>query len=314
MDILSPEILIPIAAAAVRSGTPVLYAVMGEILSERAGVMNLGLEGVMLVGAFAGFATTLATGSPALGIAAAFLAGILITTIHAFLCISLGANQVVCGLALSMLGGGMSALLGRDHIGQTIAGMMPFKIPLLGDVPLLGPLFFHHDAMVYLSYALVAFLCWFLFRTRAGMNLRAVGENPRAADAMGLSVVWTRYFYTLIGGGLSGIAGGYLSVVYTQMWVEGMTAGRGWIAIALVIFGIWHPLRAALGCYLFGGIDALQMRMQAAGTSIPAPLLLMLPYLMTLVVLTTISIRKGQGILLGAPASLGNPFRREERE
>ena len=146
------------------------------------------------------------------------------------------------------------------------------------------------------------------------MNLRAVGENPRAADAMGLSVTRTRYFYALVGGGLSGIAGGYLSVVYTQMWVEGMTAGRGWVAIALVIFGIWHPLRAALGCYLFGGIDALQMRMQAAGTSIPAPLLLMLPYLMTLVVLTAISIRKGQGILLGAPAALGNPFRREERE
>lgn len=314
MELLRAEILIPILAASVRSGTPVLYAVMGEILSERAGVMNLGIEGVMLVGAFAGFSVTFATGSPALGIAAAFAAGVLITTVHAFLCIGIGANQVVSGLALSMAGGGVSALLGRDYIGKTISGMMPYKVPVLGDIPIAGPLFFNHDAMVYLSYALTAFLFWYIFKTRAGLNLRAVGENPRAADAMGLSVKRTRYFYSLLGGGLAGVAGGYLSVVYTQMWVEGMTAGRGWIAVALVIFGIWHPMRAALGCYLFGGIDALQMRMQAAGTSIPAPLLLMLPYLMTLVVLTAISIRKGRGILLGAPASLGSPFRREERE
>lgn len=314
MELLRPEILIPILAAAIRSGTPVLYAVMGEILSERAGVMNLGIEGVMLVGAFAGFAVTLSTGSPALGIAAAFVAGVLLTTVHAFLCIGMGANQVVSGLALSMAGGGMSALLGRDYIGKTISGMMPYKVPILGDIPIVGPLFFNHDVMVYFSYALVAFLFWYIFRTRGGLNLRAVGENPRAADAMGLSVTRARYFYSLLGGGLAGVAGGYLSVVYTQMWVEGMTAGRGWIAVALVIFGIWHPMRAALGCYLFGGIDALQMRMQAAGTSIPAPLLLMLPYLMTLVVLTAISIRKGRGVLLGAPASLGIPFRREERE
>jgi simple sugar transport system permease protein len=157
-------------------------------------------------------------------------------------------------------------------------------------------------------------MCFFIFKTRPGMNLRAVGENPRAADAMGLPVWRTRYFYTLLGGGLSGLAGGYLSVVYSHMWVEGMTAGRGWIAVALVIFGIWHPLRGMLGCYLFGGIDALQMRIQAAGTSVPAPLLMMLPYLTTLCVLTFISVRKRSGASPGAPASLGVPFRREERE
>ncbi|MDR1915619.1 MAG: ABC transporter permease [Synergistaceae bacterium] len=308
------DILIPMLAAAIRSGTPVLYSVLGEILTERSGVMNLGLEGLMLVGAFAGFAVTQSTGSPYAGLAAAFLAGVLVTLIHAFLCITMGANQVVSGLALTMFGGGMSGMLGRGHIGETIKGLSPFRIPILGDIPLIGPVLFHHDIMVYISYILVAALGFFIFRTRPGMNLRAVGENPRASDAMGLSVAGIRYFYTLVGGGLSGIAGGYLSVVYTQMWVEGMTSGRGWIAVALVIFSIWHPFRAALGCYLFGGIDALQMRMQAAGTSIPAPLLLMLPYLMTLVVLTFISIRKRQGILLGAPASLGNPFRREERE
>jgi simple sugar transport system permease protein len=308
------DVLIPILAAAVRSGTPVLYATLGEILTERSGVMNLGLEGIMLVGAFAGFSVTQSTGSPCAGLAAAFAAGVLVTLVHAFLCITMGANQVVSGLALAMFGGGMSAMLGRAHVGRTIKGLSPFKLPVLGDVPVIGPVFFNHDAMVYASYALVALLAFFIFKTRPGMNLRAVGESPRASDAMGLPVVRIRYLYTLLGGGLAGIAGGYLSVVYTQMWVEGMTAGRGWIAVALVIFSIWHPMRAALGCYLFGGIDALQMRMQAAGTSVPAPILLMLPYLMTLAVLTFISIRKRQGILLGAPASLGSPFRREERE
>lgn len=308
------ETLIPILAAAIRSGTPVLYAVLGELLTERAGVMNLGLEGVMLVGAFAGFSATRATGNPYIGLLAAFAAGCLIVLIHAFLTISMGTNQVVSGLALSLFGSGLSALLGRNYIGETISGINPAPLFFLGDIPLIGPIFFRHDILVYLSYALIPFLCWFLFRTRAGMNLRAVGENPRAADAMGLSVVKIRYLYTLLGGGLVGLAGGYLSVVYTQMWVEGMTAGRGWIAVALVIFGTWHPARAAIGAYLFGGVEALQLRMQAAGSSVPASLLLMLPYLMTLIVLTVISIRKGKGTGLGAPAALGNPFRREERD
>ena len=308
------ETLIPILAAAIRSGTPVLYAVLGELLTERAGVMNLGLEGVMLVGAFAGFSATRATGNPYIGLLMAFATGCFIVLIHAFLTISMGTNQVVSGLALSLFGSGLSALLGRNYIGETISGINPVHLFFLGDIPLIGPIFFRHDILVYLSYALIPFLCWFLFRTRAGMNLRAVGENPRATDAMGLSVVKIRYLYTLLGGGLVGLAGGYLSVVYTQMWVEGMTAGRGWIAVALVIFGTWHPARAAIGAYLFGGVEALQLRMQAAGSSVPASLLLMLPYLMTLIVLTVISIRKGKGTGLGAPAALGNPFRREERD
>jgi simple sugar transport system permease protein len=308
------DILISILAAAVRSGTPVLYSVAGEMLTERSGVMNLGLEGIMLIGAFAGFSVTQGTGSPALGLAASFLSGALVTVIHAFLCVTVGANQVVSGLALSLFGGGMSAMLGRNHIGETIPGLAPFEFPALGRILLIGPVFFRHDVLVYASYVLVAAMCFFIFKTRPGMNLRAVGENPRAADAMGLPVWRVRYFYTLLGGGLSGLAGGYLSVVYAHMWVEGMTAGRGWIAVALVIFGIWHPLRGMLGCYLFGGIDALQMRIQAAGTSVPAPLLMMLPYLTTLCVLTFISIRRRSGAPQGAPASLGVPFRREERE
>jgi simple sugar transport system permease protein len=308
------EVFIPILAAAVRSGTPVLYAVTGEILCERSGVMNLGLEGVMLVGAFAGFWATRVTGSPALGIAASFFAGAAVVSVHAFLCVSLGANQVVSGLALAMFGSGISSMLGRNYIGETIKGLPPFPFPVLEKIPFIGPVFFNHDMMVYLSYVLVASCCFFINRTRPGMNLRAVGENPRAADAMGLSVARSRYAYTLIGGGLSGMAGGYLSVVYSRMWVEGMTAGRGWIAVALVIFSIWSPLRGMLGCYLFGGVDALQMRIQAAGTAVPAPLLLMMPYLTTLLVLVFISARKSAGAGLGAPASLGSPFRREERD
>jgi simple sugar transport system permease protein len=308
------DMLVSILAAAVRSGTPVLYSVMGEMLTERSGVMNLGIEGIMLLGAFAGFSVTRSSGDPVLGLAASFLAGALVTAIHAFLCVTAGANQVVSGLALSLFGGGMSAMLGRSHIGETIRGLTPFEFPVLGRIPLIGPVFFRHDALVYASYVLVAAMCFFIFRTRPGMNLRAIGENPRAADAMGISVRRARYIYTMTGGGLCGLAGGYLSVVYAQMWVEGMTAGRGWIAVALVIFGIWHPLRGMLGCYLFGGIDAFQMRLQAAGTSAPAPLLMMLPYLTTLCVLIFISIRKRSGTPRGAPASLGVPFRREERE
>ncbi|WP_352425380.1 ABC transporter permease [Aminomonas paucivorans] len=308
------EILVPILAAAVRSGTPVLYATLGEILTERAGIMNLGLEGVMLVGAYAGFSVTKSTGNPWLGLLAAALAGALLVTVHAFACIHLGANQVVSGLALTLCGTGLSSLLGRASIGETIRGLGPLPLPGLSQIPFLGPVFFRHDPLVYVSYLLTACLCWFLFSTRSGLNLRAVGENPRAADAMGLPVARIRYLYTLLGGALAGLGGAYLSVVYTQMWVEGMTAGRGWIALALVIFGIWHPLRAALGSYLFGGVEALQLRIQAAGSSVPAPLLLMLPYLLTILVLLFISLRKGKGILLGAPAALGVPYRREERE
>lgn len=308
------DFLIAILASAVRSGTPVLYATLGEVVSERAGVMNLGLEGVMLIGAYTGFAVTRATGNPWLGILASFLAGAAITFIHAFLCITLMCNQVVSGLAMVLSGYGLSALLGRNVIGETIAGMAPFKLPILGNIPFIGPIFFQHNAMVYASYLLTAGLCWFLFRTRPGLNLRAVGENPRAADAMGIPVSAIRYFYSMFGGGLAGIGGGYLSVVYAQMWIEGMTAGRGWIAVALVIFGLWNPARAAVGAYLFGGVEALQLRMQAMGTSISASLLLTLPYLMTIIVLTFVAIRADKGVMLRAPAALSVPFRREDRD
>jgi ABC-type uncharacterized transport system permease subunit len=308
------EILIPILSAAIRSGTPILYATLGEILTEKAGVLNLGLEGLMLLGAFSGFSATMVTGNPWIGLLAALCVGMAVSALHAFLCVTMGANQVVSGLAITMFGTGMSALLGKAYVGETIRGIGVLPIPLLEKIPLLGPVFFKHDPLVYFSYILVALACWFISSTRWGLTLRAVGENPRAVDAAGLSVTRLRYAYTMLGGGLAALGGAYLSVVYTQMWVEMMTAGRGWIAVALVIFGIWNPLRAAFGSYLFGGVGALQLRIQAAGTTIPAPLLLMLPYILTIVVLVGISIRKGKGILLGAPAALGQPFHREERD
>ncbi|MDO9508191.1 MAG: ABC transporter permease [Thermovirgaceae bacterium] len=307
------DFLVPILAAAVRSGTPILYATLGEILTERSGVLNLGIEGLMLMGALSGFIVTHATGNPWIGVIAAFLVGIAIAVIHAFLCVTVGANQVVSGLAITMFGTGASSLLGRGMIGETVVGFSRIPVPYLSKIPVLGTILFNHDPLVYLSYGLVAFLTWFIFYTRPGLNLRAVGESPKVVDAMGLSASKLRYFYTLVGGGLASVGGAYMSLAYTKMWGNGMTAGRGWIAVALVIFAIWHPARAVLGAYLFGGVGAMQLRIQAAGTSFPAPLLMMMPYFLTIIVLVVISIQKGRGILLGSPGSLGVPYSREER-
>jgi len=308
------DILIPILAAAVRSGTPILYATLGEILTEKSGVLNLGLEGIMLMGAFTGFAVSMYTGNPWIAIAASFLVGLVITSIHAFLCITMGANQVVSGLALTMAGAGASSLLGRNFIGETISGFGKVHLPFLSDIPFIGSILFDHDPMVYLSYILVLFMFFFLSFTKSGLSLRAVGDSPRSADSVGISVARTRYFYTLIGGGIVAMGGAYMSVAYTKMWGDLMTAGRGWIAVALVIFAIWHPMRAAFGAYLFGGVEAFQLRLQAAGTTIPTPLLMMLPYILTIAVLLIIAIREGKGLLFDAPSSLGQPFYREERE
>ncbi|MDR3231649.1 MAG: ABC transporter permease [Synergistaceae bacterium] len=308
------ETLVSILAAAVRSGTPILYATLGEILTEKCGVMNLGLEGIMLMGAFSGFFVSLSTGNPWLGLAAAFGVGMCLGLIHAFISVSLGGNQVVCGLAMTMFGGGASALMGRGCIGMTIRGIDGFSIPWFSELPLVGRVFFSQDVMVYASYALVVVLYCFFTATRPGMNLRAVGENPKAADAMGLPVARIRYLYTVLGAGLVALGGAYISVIYNRFWAESMTAGRGWIAVAMVIFAVWNPFQAALGAYLFGGVEAFQLRLQAAGTSVPTPLLMMLPYVMTILVLLFISIGKGRRVSLSAPAALGAPFHREERE
>jgi simple sugar transport system permease protein len=309
------ETLAAISASAVRSGTPILYATLGEILTEKSGVMNLGLEGIMLMGALSGFIASFSTGNPWLGLLAAFGTGACLGLIHAVLTVSLGSNQVVCGLAMTVFGGGTSALMGRGYVGRTIPGMRGYDIPFLSDIPIVGRMFFSHDAMVYASLCLVPLLFFFMKRTRPGLNLRVAGDSPKAADALGLSVVRIRYFYTVFGAGLVALGGAYMSIVYNKFWAEGMTAGRGWIAVAMVIFSIWNPFQAALGAYLFGGVDAFQLRLQAGGTSIPAPLLTMLPYIMTILVLLFISIvGKGRKVSLAAPAALGIPFYREEKD
>ena len=255
------ELIVPILAAAVRSGTPILYATLGEIMTEKSGVLNLGLEGIMLIGAYVGFIVTYNTGSPFWGLVAAFFVGMAVNVVHAFLCISLKANQVICGLAMTMFGTGVSSLLWRGYVGETIAGLQAVALPGLSSFPVVGPVFFSQDVMVYISYLLV-FVVWFLmYKTKFGLMIRAVGDSPLSAEAAGISVSAVRYASALLGEAWYP-GGAYLTVVYSHMWVDLMTAGRGWIAVALVIFAIWNPLRAALGSYLFGGVEALQMRIK----------------------------------------------------
>jgi simple sugar transport system permease protein len=302
---MTPEMLIPLLAAAVQSGTPVLYATLGEIFTERSGVLNLGVEGIMMVGALAAFLGARLTGDPSLGLICGGLAGAALAGVHGLVCIGFSGNQVVSGLALTILGTGLANYLGTPMVGQEAPGFSPFSLPLLGDLPFLGPVFFRHDALVYLSY-LVPPLMWAFFRyTRWGMALKAVGEHPAAADAAGLSVAGFRWTGILVGGFLAGAGGAYLSLAYTHLWTTGLTAGRGWIAVALVIFAFWHPGRAVAGAYLFGGVMAFQFRLQAGGTHVPSSLLLMLPYALTVIVLVLAS-RRGRGDQ--APGFLGvNP-------
>lgn len=302
---------ISVLAAAIAAGTAMLFACLGEILCERAGVLNLGVEGMMLMGALGGFAVTYWTGSPWLGALAAMLVGGLLSLIHALLTITLQANQVVSGLALTLFGSGLSSFLGQRLVGLPApASFGKLAIPLLADLPIVGPILFRQDLLTYLSYLLVPLLWLFIFRTRPGLNLRAVGESPATADAMGLSVARLRYTYVVLGGMLAGLGGATISLASNPGWTDNITAGRGWIAIALVIFATWNPLRAALGAYLFGGVEALQFRLQSAGAPISPFFLNMLPYLFTIVVLVlaTRNLRRA-----GAPAALGNPFVREER-
>ncbi|HDI01375.1 MAG TPA: ABC transporter permease [Candidatus Bathyarchaeota archaeon] len=297
---------------AIRSGTPLLLAALGEIFAERSGVMNLGIEGMMLVGAITGFAVALATGQPWLGLLAACAAGLLMSLIHAFLSISLYANQVVSGLSLSMLGLGLSSLMGYAYVGVALPSrILPSPVPGLADLPVVGPALFCQDPVVYLALAL-AIASWFvLYKTKWGIMIRATGDDPSAADAMGINVYLVRYICVAFGGALAGLAGAYLSLVLTPAWVECMTAGRGWIAFALVIFALWDPLKAILGAYLFGATEALQFYIQAS-LGVDATLLGMMPYVATILAMLVAAsevLRKR----LGAPAALGKPYIREER-
>lgn len=298
--------------ATVRSGTPLLFAVLGTIFVERSGVMNLGIEGLMLVGAIGGFVASYNTSSLVLALFVAMLAGAGLASIHAFFTVTLKINQIVSGLAITMLGTGISGIWGKDYIGVIAKRFDPIEIPLLSDIPYIGQIFFQNDLLVYISFILVPLMWFFIYRTRPGMTLRAVGESPEAADARGINVFAVRYFYTILGGSITAIGGAYLSLAYNSMWIENMTAGRGWIAIALVLFATWDPVKALFGAYLFGGITALGLRLQAVGSHISPDFLKMLPYMLTIVVLffTSTDTLKRK---VGAPSSLGVPYSREEK-
>ena len=301
------EVAVVIIVATLRAGTPLVLAALGELVTEKSGVLNLGVEGMMLVGAVAAIITTLGTGSYALGALAGTLAGVAMALVFALLTLSLRANQVAAGLALTIFGLGVSAFLGLGFRDRPIAGLKPLAVSGLSDIPIVGPLLFGHDIFVYLSLAIFAAVSWFLARSRGGLVLRAVGESPEAAHALGHNVLAVRYAATAFGGAMAGLAGAYLTLVYTPMWADQMTAGRGWIALALVVFATWKPGRVLLGAYIFGGVTIAQLHLQAQGVAVSSHILATLPYVATILVLVLIA-RDATRIKLNAPAALGKPF------
>jgi general nucleoside transport system permease protein len=297
-----------ILVSMVLSATPLLLAATGELVTEKSGVLNLGVEGMMIVGAVIGFAVTATSDDHALGLTCAALAGAAMAALFGFLTLFLLANQVATGLALTIFGIGLSALIGKPFVGTPLPRLAQLHVPGLSDLPLVGPLIFGQDALVYLSIAIAGLVFWFLGRTRPGLVLRSVGENPDAAHALGYPVRRIRFMAVLFGGAMSGLGGAYLSLAYTPLWSEGMTAGRGWIALALVVFSTWKPIRLLLGAYLFGFFSIAQLHAQGFGVHVPPEILSMLPYLATILVLVLIS-RDAKRIRLNAPASLGKAFR-----
>jgi ABC-type uncharacterized transport system permease subunit len=301
------ESLSLLIAATLSAGTVLALAGLGLLINERAGVLNLGAEGMMLVAAIAGFATAVSTGSDLLAFAAGMGAGALMALVFGLLVIWLNTNQYASGLALSLFGIGFSAFAGIRFTQEKLGPRFKFEIPGLADIPLIGPALFKHHPMVYIAILLTVALAWFLYRSRAGLVLRAVGESPDSAHALGYPVRRIRLLAVVVGGALCGLAGAYVSVVYTPLWVEGMIAGKGWIALALTTFATWRPMRILAGAYLFGGVTMLQFHLQGEGVQIPSQWLSMLPYLATIVVLVLIS-RNPTWIRINMPASLGKPF------
>ncbi len=290
----------------ITASTPLLIAAIGETVVERAGVLNLGVEGMMIMGAATGFAVAILTGSAVLGVLAAILAGVAMSLLFAALTLGLAANQVASGLALTIFGLGLSGVIGAPFVGAKREAMPKLDLPLLSDLPFVGKVIFGQDPFVYASFALVLGVWWFLTRTRAGLILRACGENHASAHALGYPVLTIRLYAVMFGGACSGLAGAYLSLAYTPFWSPGMTAGRGWIALAIVVFASWMPWRAVFGAYLFGGITILQLHAQGAGVRIPSQLMAALPYLVTVVALVV--IMSSRGGRQSAPGSLGAPF------
>ncbi|MGR3377889.1 ABC transporter permease [Salipiger abyssi] len=298
---MDPVLLV---ASIMVSATPILLAAIGEMVVEKSGVLNLGVEGMMITGAVMGFAIAVTTGSPVLGFLGAAAASAVLSLSFGLLTQYLLSNQVATGLGLTLVGLGLSALIGSNYEGQRAPSLAKLDIPGLGDIPVLGPMVFAHDFVVYLSLALVAAVWAFLKYTRAGLILRAVGEDHESAHALGYKVVRVRMLAIAFGGACAGLGGAYVSLVRVPQWTEGMTAGAGWIALAIVVFASWRPLGVLIGAYLFGGVTVIQLNLQAAGTTVPVELLSMSPYLITIIVLVIISARGAQG----APGSLGRPF------
>ena len=296
-----------LVAATLNSGTVLAFAALGLLINERAGIVNLGAEGMMLVAAIAGFATAVHTGNDWLAFGAGAVAGALLAAAFGVLVIWLNTNQYATGLALSLFGAGFSAFVGIRYTQEKLGEHNVFQIPVLADLPFVGPAFFRQHPMIYIAIALTAGIAWFLYRSRAGLVLRAIGESPESAHALGYPVRRIRLAAVIVGGALCGVAGAYISVVYTHLWVEGMTAGKGWIALALTTFATWRPARVLLGAYLFGGVTMLQLQLQGQGVQLPSQFLTMLPYLATIVVLVLIS-RNAAFIRINMPASIGKPF------
>ena len=301
------ELLLQILTAAIKTGTPLLLVALGEMICEKSGVLNLGQEGMMLMGAVCGFIATSNTGSLVFGIMMAMLAGTLMSLLFGVISMHLRANQVATGLALTIFGTGLSAFIGSTYVGQTVKGFQAFVIPGLSDIPFIGALLFKHDPLIYLSWLLAIVVGWFCVKTRGGLILRAVGENPHNANAIGLPVLKVRYLAILFGGAMAGLAGSYMSLVYTPMWMENMTGGRGWIALALVVFASWKTKNLILGAYLFGIASIMHLVLQGLGMKISPSLLAMLPYLATLIVMIFIGSNRMKE-KLSAPMSLGQTF------
>ena len=294
-------------AATLNAGTVLALASLGLLINEKAGIVNLGAEGMMLCAAIAGFACVVHTGSDVFGFAAGIGAGALMAAIFGVLVIWLNTNQYATGLALSLFGAGFSAFAGISYVQEKIADRTHFEVPYLADIPLLGPALFRQHPLVYFTVIFAMALIWFLYRTRAGLILRSVGESPESAHALGYPVRWIRLAAVVAGGALCGLAGAYISIVYTPLWVEGMVSGKGWIALALTTFATWRPARVLLGAYLFGGVTMLQFHLQGMGVDMPSQFLTMLPYLATIAVLALIS-RNPRWIRINMPASIGKPF------
>ena len=296
---------------AIASGTSILFAAVGEVITEKSGVLNLGLEGIMLIGAFSGFLIAHLTSSLSLAVLGAFIFGAVFGLLHAFLTVILRANQVVSGLSITILGGAIASFFGKNLVGKVAVSFTNLKIPYLCDIPVIGA-FFKQNELVYFSYLFVILAAVFLYKTKYGLYLRVIGESPETADSMGLSVIKYRFFATIVGSGFAAIGGAYLSLAETPSWMDQMTGGRGWIAIAIVIFAAWNPIYAAFGSYLFGGLVALQFRLQAFGYDVNVYFLKMLPYLITLLTLIIFSSKKFRKTY-GPIASLGIPYDRESK-